>query len=128
MNDRPLIVSLLIGLIVVLVVTGVSLLVKMNTLSEVYKKELSRGMTLEKSIEDSKVENAQLQGKILTANEEYSVIKKENMDLKEVVSKLNVRINELETEMLKLEKLKDKLEDNLKEELFEKEIKETKDK
>lgn len=128
MNDRPLIVSLLIGLIVVLVVTGVSLLVKMNTLSEVYKKELSRGMTLEKSIEDSKIENAQLQGKILTANEAYSVIKKENTDLKEVVSKLNVRINELETEMLKLEKLKDKLEDNLKEELFEKEVKETKDK
>ncbi len=97
MKDNPLIISLLIGLIVVLVIAGVSLLVKMNTLSGVYKKELAKNISLEKSIEDLKGENSDLSGK---------------------VDQLNAQIGELKDENAKIERLKERLEENLKEELM----------
>jgi uncharacterized protein YlxW (UPF0749 family) len=97
MKDSPLIISLLIGLIVVLVIAGVSLLVKMNSLSGVYKQELAKNISLEKNIEDLKAENSNLTAKI---------------------EQLNLEAKNLREENLKIEKLKEKLEDNLKEELM----------
>ena len=57
MKDNPFLVSLLIGLVVVLVIAGVSLLVKMNSMSETYKQELSKNMDFERTIENLKAEN-----------------------------------------------------------------------
>lgn len=101
MKDNPLIISLLIGLIVVLVIAGVSLLVKMNALSGVYKQELAKNISLEKNTEDLKAENSDL------ANE---------------VGQLKLEVNDLKEENLKVEKLKDKLEENLKEELMKQKL------
>ena len=81
MSDKPLIVSLLIGLIVVLVVAGVSLLVKMNSLSDVYKKELASSMSLQKNIQDLNEENSQLKKVIEDLKAEANIAKAENSSL-----------------------------------------------
>lgn len=101
MKDSPLIISLLIGLVVILVIAGVSLLVKMNTLSGVYKQELAKNISLEKNTED---------------------LKAENNTLSEEIKKLNDKIGELKEENAKISKLKDKLEENLKEELMKQKL------
>ena len=101
MKDNPLIISLLIGLVVILVIAGVSLLVKMNSLSGVYKKTLAKNISLEKNIEDLKSENSDLSGKINRVEAEVKGLKEENV---------------------KIEKLKERLEENLKEELIKQKI------
>lgn len=101
MKNNPLIVSLLIGLIVVLVIAGVSLLVKMNSLSSVYKKELAKNISFEKSVEDLNAENDSLKGNI---------------------DGLNIQLKDLREEYSKLEKFKDKLEENLKDELMKQKL------
>jgi len=101
MKDNPLIISLLIGLIVILVIAGVSLLVNINALSGVYKQELAKNISLEKNAEDLKAKNSSLTGEI---------------------GKLNVTIEDLKEENMKIEKLKEKLEENLKEELIKQKI------
>jgi len=101
MKDNPLIISLLIGLIVVLVIAGVSLLVKMNVLSGVYKQELAKNISLEKNAEDIKAENIVLAGEI---------------------TKLNLTIEDLKEENTKIERLKERLEENLKEELMKQKV------
>ena len=101
MKDNPLIISLLIGLIVILVIAGVSLLVNINALSGVYKQELAKNISLEKNAEDLKAKNSSLTGEI---------------------GKLNVTIEDLKEENMKIEKLKEKLEENLKEELMKQKV------
>ncbi len=104
MKDKPLILSLLVGLIMVLVVAGVSLLVKINSLSGFREELAKKNMTLEKAIEDLKAENGTLTDK--------------NKVLTEDVNKANEKVDGLKTELTKLEKLKAKLEDNLADELI----------
>ncbi|MDP8290281.1 MAG: hypothetical protein P9M02_04890 [Candidatus Susulua stagnicola] len=101
MKDNPLIISLLIGLIVILVIAGVSLLVNINALSGVYKQELAKNISLEKNAEDLKAKNSSLTGDI---------------------GKLNLTIEDLKEENMKIEKLKEKLEENLKEELMKQKV------
>ena len=104
MNEKPLILSILIGLIVVLVIAGVSILVKMNSLDEDYKKQLAKSISLQKNVEELKAQNASL--------------KSENAELKDKNTQLTGKIEEVKTELAKLEKLKNKLEENLKDELM----------
>jgi len=104
MKDKPLILSLLVGLIMVLVVAGVSLLVKINSLSSFREELAKKNMNLEKTIEDLKTEN--------------SAVSEKNKVLTEDVNKANEKVNELKTELTKLEKVKAKLEDNLADELI----------
>lgn len=104
MKDKPLILSLLVGLIMVLVVAGVSLLVKINSLSGFREELAKKNMTLEKTIEDLKTES--------------SALTEKNKTLTDDVTKANEKVTELKTELAKLEKLKAKLEDNLADELI----------
>lgn len=114
MSDRPLIVSLLIGLIVVLVIAGVSLLVNKNSLHDTYKKELSKNMSLQKETENLKTERD-----MIKKNNES--LQNENSELKKNIVQLNFQMEGLKSELAKVEKLKDKLEENLKEELVKQE-------
>lgn len=104
MKDSPLIISLLIGLIVVLVIAGVSILVKTNSLSSEYKKQVARNISCDKSLEDTK--------------ETVTSLNSENTKLKEEIALLGAQVKSLEEENAKLEKLKEKLEENLKDELM----------
>ncbi len=123
MKDNPLIVGLLIALIVILVIAGVSLLVKTNDLSSLYKKEVANKISYEKDIEDLKVENVGLIKNIKNLD-----IKIENLELKaskqiEILNKEHSKkIDTLKEAYSKLEKLKVKLEDNLKEELMKQQL------
>lgn len=110
MSERPLIISLLIGLIVVLVIGGVSLLVRMNSLDNIYKKEISKNMSLQEDVESLQEENASLK-------EEKAGFKKDSAQFK-------TKVDELTKEAASLELLKDKLEENLKEALSAAEVKE----
>jgi uncharacterized protein YoxC len=112
MKDKPLMLSLLFGFIMVLVIVSVSFLVKMNSLSGSEKKLQTEKLALETSLEGLKKENALLVEK--------------NSSLTDDIAKALAKVEELKTELNKLEKLKDKLEENLKEELVKQVIKEKK--
>jgi predicted Holliday junction resolvase-like endonuclease len=114
MKNNPLIVSLLIGLIVVLVIAGVSLLVKNKSLSEIYNKSFSKSIGLEKDIEDVRLENVAL-------SKSVESLKAGNKELEEEYDK---KIEELKNDNMRLEKLKEKLEDNLKDELMKQKLSE----
>ncbi|MBD3246625.1 MAG: hypothetical protein GF333_06385 [Candidatus Omnitrophica bacterium] len=96
MKEKPVIVSLLSGLIVILVIGGVSVLVKMKKTDERYQQQVSRSIELNKNID---------------------ALQKENEELQSTVDSLEAEVTELEAEIVKIEKLKEKLEENLKEEL-----------
>ncbi|MBP7088547.1 MAG: hypothetical protein KBB01_04535 [Candidatus Omnitrophica bacterium] len=81
MKSNPLIISLLVGLIVVLVIGGVSVSVKMNSISRIYKKELAKNISLEKNVEDLKIENDNLKKAIEALNVNMENLKKENEKL-----------------------------------------------
>ncbi len=108
MKDNPLLTSLLIGLIVVLLIFGVSLLVKMNSLDRMYKQGLAKNIGFEKTMEDLKSENNTL---LATIEEVHATLKQQQEDCEK-------KNSELEEENLSLEKLKEKLEEDLKEELM----------
>jgi cell division protein FtsB len=103
MSDRPLIVSLLIGLIVVLVIAGVSVLVRMNSVSDTYKKEVGKNMSLQKTIEILKEEKAAIQG-------QKDSLVNENNGLKENNAALNAQIDNLRREISELQSAKEALE------------------
>ncbi len=81
MKSNPLIISLLVGLIVVLVIGGVSVSVKMNSISRIYKKELAKNISLEKNVEDLKIENDNLKKAIEALNVNMENLRKENEKL-----------------------------------------------
>lgn len=112
MKDNPLIISLLIGLIVILVIAGVSLLVRTKSLSEAHKETLIKNINLEKEIETIKAENASL-------NQSLAAL---NGQMQELKAEYETKINVLREEKLRLEKLKEKLEDNLKDELMKQKL------
>lgn len=104
MKDAPLIVSLLIGLIIIMAIGGVSILVKMNSLSDVYNQKLTESLSLKREAEDCKSENISLK-------DQMNILKKQ-------IEGLQIQIKDMEVEKVKMEKLKNKLEENLKEELI----------
>lgn len=106
MRNAPLIISLLVSLIVVLVIVGVSIQFRMNTLSEDLKKEHVRSMDFQQGNEVLKGEN--------------STLKKENGALRREASTLRENIDGLGVENEKLKRLKEKIEENLKDALMEK--------
>ena len=97
MKVSPLIIGLLAGLIVILVIGGVSLLVKMNSLIRDRDKELAEKRNYELIAENLKEENKNLSRSINELNSETAVLRDENE---------------------KLEKLNERLQENLKEELM----------
>ena len=112
MKDNPLIISLLIGLIVILVIAGVSLLVKTKSLSEAYKESSAKNINLEKDIETIKTENNAFDQTVAALNNQ----------IKELKDGYEAKITALKEENLRLETFKEKLEDNLKDELMKQKL------
>lgn len=97
MRGSPLIIGLLVGLIVILVISGVSLSVKMNSLSSERDKQLAEKRNCEVIAEDLKVENR---------------------NLLRTIEELNLQIVALQRENKGLDKLKTELEGNSQEKLM----------
>jgi predicted RNase H-like nuclease (RuvC/YqgF family) len=108
MKDNPLIVGLVAAFLVVVSIAAVSFLVKMNSYSEAYKKEASHNMSLQEQVETLKAEN--------------TVLKTKSSELKYEVDSSDAKFKDLKNEVAGLEKLKQKLEENLKEALVNKEL------
>ena len=104
MNEKPVIVGSLLGLIVVLVIIGVSILVRMNGVSREKENLAEQIITMEKKIRDLSTEKTALIDNVNT-------YKKNN-------EQLSLKIEQANTEIVKLEKLKQTLEEDLKDELI----------
>jgi len=121
MKNSPFIVSLLIGLIVVLVIGGVSLLAKINSLSVVYKKELAENINSAKNLEDLKTENDSLKKGISQLNAQIGNTEESAKQL-EVLKNESVKqakqIESLKAENRRLASVNKNLENNLKAELM----------
>lgn len=120
MSDKPLVLSLLIGLIFVLVIAGVSLLVTKNALHDAFRQEVAKNISSAQKIEDLKQEVVQREQTIENITAEMAATEKENNNLKGAIANLSSQLDDMKLEKQKTEKLKEKLEDNLKEELMKK--------
>ncbi len=113
MKNQPLFVSIIIGIIVVFVIVGASLVAKLSNVNKLYKEESLKNMELAK-------DNEKLKDEIASLKEENESLKKENDTLETVVKDLKDEIATKTLEIDKLKKLNEVLEDKLKEELMEK--------
>jgi chromosome segregation ATPase len=104
MKNNPVILGLVAGLIIVLLIGGVTLQVQLNRVTNDYKSEKTRAEGLQKSFNTIKSENDSLKGV--------------NSGLQEQVGKLDQKAKDLALEITKLEALKAKLEENLQNELI----------
>ena len=111
MRNQPLLLSILLGVIIVLVIAGISLSVRLNTLSKSYYSSISQNMELERNNQGLKEEKEALLEKI-------DKLKREIITLQEKVKRLETDNTSLKEELERTKKLKDKLEENLKEELL----------
>lgn len=111
MKDQPLFLSILLGIIVVLVIGGVSLSVKVNYMSRNYKQLLAENMELQK-------ENQDLRKNELDFSRNISELEKTVESQNERESELIKQNEALSLELEKTTRLKDKLEEGLKEELM----------
>lgn len=107
MKNNVWIISLLVGLVVILVIGGVSLLVKINSLSKEYKQESARNISLEKTIEDLKgeieekeEEKKQLNAQNISLSKTVDQLKKENIKLTLEIEQLKEKIKKLEEEAI----------------------------
>jgi septal ring factor EnvC (AmiA/AmiB activator) len=113
MSEKPLVFSLLVGLIVVLVIAGVSLSVQVNRQSEAYKKEVAKNISLQKDMESIQGEKERLAKDVASLNSETSA-------LNSTIAKISTELAALKLDKEKTEMLKQKLEENLKDELYKK--------
>ncbi len=111
MKNQPLFVSIIIGIIVVFVIVGASLVAKLSNINKLYKAQALKNMELSK-------ENDSLKKKINSLIEENDSLKKENSTLEGVVKDLKEDITAKTVEIDKLKKLNEVLEEKLKDELM----------
>jgi peptidoglycan hydrolase CwlO-like protein len=121
MKNNVWIISLLVGLVVVLVIGGVSLLVKVNTLSKEYKQETAKNINLEKAIEDLEEERGDLREKIEQLNGQNISLSKTVDDLKTENSQFSSEVKQLKEEVKKLKEEKSLKKEELEEESSTKE-------
>ena len=122
MKNQPLLVSIVIGIIVIFVIVGASLVAKLSNVSKLYKSESLKTMQLEELSEN-------LKSQIATLNEENNKLKDDKKILETTVSSLKEQIDSLTLEVEKLERIKEVFEEKLKEELMkEEELKTQKEK
>lgn len=114
MKDRPLIIGLLFGLVVISVIGAVSALVKINSLSEDYKKELSKNMDIQRTIEIVKVEKE-------SVDKENDSLKQDNSKLRQDIAELKLQLEALKAELAELKGTNAKLELSLQSEMAQRE-------
>ncbi len=104
MKNQPLVLSILLGLIIILIIGGVSLSVRLNDLSKEHARDLSENIELAKDNDILSKSNMILKEDIEEFQEKVILLRQEEAKLKE--------------ELEKTIRLKMKLEESLKEELM----------
>ncbi|MCF7887097.1 MAG: hypothetical protein K9L71_01625 [Candidatus Omnitrophica bacterium] len=121
MKNNVWIISLLVGLMVVLVIGGVSLLVKVNALSKEYKQESAKNISLEKTIDDLKEKNEDLQEKAKQLNAQNASFSETISDLKKENKQLLLNVEQFKSKIKTLEKGNQPLEEDSRKEESEEE-------
>ena len=111
MKNQPLLVSVIIGIIVVFVIVGASLVSRLSSVSKRYKRESVNSMKLEK-------ENETLKTSIEAVKEDNAKLKEGKKTLESVIEGLKNETEALKAEIDKLNKVKEALEDKLNQELI----------
>jgi len=104
MNNQPLMLSILLGIILILIIGGVSLSLQKSKAAVTMQQYLSENIDLQKS-------NAQL-------DRENNELKTELADHQSKIEVLQKEKSSLARELEKTQKLKETIEDRLKEELI----------
>lgn len=105
MKDNIWIISLLVGLVVVLVIGGVSLLVRINSVSEEYQSISAKNISLEQDKEALKAEITGLEGKLEELKEENTNLSKRTEELRSKNQQLSLEVEELKEHANALEEL-----------------------
>ena len=111
MRNQPLLVSIIIGIIVVFVIVGASLVAKLSTVNKLYHSESLKNMELAKK-------NDSLNSKIASLEEKNKILEKKKIVLEKEIISLKDEIANDAVKIDKLEKYKEVLEDKLKDELI----------
>ena len=104
MKSESLAIAVLVGILLLLSAFLVSSLVRVNNDSQALRKEVKEKMVLQEEMEKLKKDN--------------TFLKEENKDLKEKITHLEHENLQLNGEIKKLNKLKETLEENLKNSLI----------
>jgi len=111
MKNQPLLVSIIIGIIVVFVIVGASLVAKLSTVNKLYHDESLKNMELAKKNDSLNSKIASLEKKNNDLENKKSALEKEIGTLKDQIANDAIEID-------KLKKYKEVLEDKLKDELM----------
>jgi len=114
MKSEPLLLGILLGIIVILIIGGISLSVRLNQLRKNYQEVAGKNLKLEELVENLKAEKEAL----IKSNQD---LKNEIKELERKIDKLTGEKEDLKLELEKMRRLKEKLEESLKEELMKKE-------
>jgi len=114
MKDQALVFGVLLGIIVILIIGGVSVSIKLNQVNKNYQLAVKKKIELEKKSQSLEAEKEAL----LKSNQE---LKRKIEELNKKIDDLNKEKENLLLELEKMKRLKEKLEENLKEELMKKE-------
>lgn len=111
MKNQPLILSILLGIILLLIIGGISISARLSATSKQYKEKLAE-----------QIKSQEMQDIL---QEEKDALLKSTIDLKEKLKNKEVRIEELKNqnqalvdELEKVKVMKEKLEDDLQEMLL----------
>ena len=111
MKNQPLLVSIIIGIIVVFVIVGASLVAKLSAVNKLYHDESLKNMELAKKNDSLNSKIASLEKKNNDLENKKSALEKEIGTLKDQIANDAIEID-------KLKKYKEVLEDKLKDELM----------
>ncbi len=111
MKNQPLVVSIIIGIIVVFVIVGASLVAKLSSVNKLYRGESLKNITLEKK-------NDELSNKITSLKKDKEKLSNENNALKDVTKEFKNQIADDVVNIKKLNKFNKVLEEKLKNELL----------
>ncbi len=114
MRNQPLLVSVVIGIIVIFVIVGASLVAKLGNETQKYNTEYSKRLKLESA-------NQKLVGEMDSLKKDNAGLVDGKKMLEGVVAELKADIEEASTEIEKLNKIKDVFEEKLKDELMKEE-------
>lgn len=114
MNNQPLVFSVIIGIIVIFVIVGASLVAKLSNVNKLYRSESIKNMQMSK-------DNEQLKSELASLTSENAELKEGKKTLEGMVEALKEEITNWKIEIEKLKKIKEVFEDRLKEELTKEE-------
>lgn len=110
MRNQPLLISVIIAIIAIFILVGASLAVKLSSVSKQYNDEIAKSMKVEE-------ENLKLKAQVDALTKQIAEMKSTNTALESVIAKIKEENSTMKIDLEKTLKVKEALEENLKEQL-----------